>query len=325
MKKAGQFKVLRINADTFPVKPKERKILSGMEIIEIEQPEECQYLEEIDAVMIVSAYLHAPEIKRLTKCRIIARIGTGTDKIDVNQATEQGIIVTNVPDFATGEVADHTMALLLSAARRLKYYETSMRSGTRPFEVGNIRRLSVQTLGIIGFGHIGCAVAKRAQAFGLRVIVCDPGISLTQANECNVVTVDKETVLAESDYLCLLCPLLPSTRGMLAMPEFRKMKRDAILINTGRGELVNENDLAEALRLGIIAYAGLDVFGVINVFKPEGFNCNHPLFGLNNVQLTPHVAANSREALEEAHTRAAQAVADTLNGKAPAHVINPLR
>ncbi len=323
MDKTEHFKILRINAETFPVKPEERKILSGMEIIEVEQPDECAKLEQIDAVMIVSAYLPAPMIKRLEKCRIIARIGTGTDKIDVNQATAQGIVVTNVPDFATSEVADHTMALLLSAARRLKYYETCMRSGQRPFDVSNIRRLSVQTLGIIGFGHIGRAVATRAQAFGLRVIVCDPGITEAQAKECRVVAVDKETVLAESDYLCLLCPLMPSTRGMLAMPEFRKMKRDAMLINTGRGELVNEDDLAEALKTGIIAYAGLDVFGVINVFKPEGFNCDHPLFGLENVQLTPHVAANSREALEEAHIRAAQAVADTLSGKTPLNIINP--
>jgi len=100
------------------------------------------------------------------------------------------------------------------------------------------------------------------------------------------------------------------------------MKRTAVLINTGRGELVNERDLAEALKTGIIAYAGLDVFGEINVFGPEGFACDHPLFGLENVQLTPHVAANSREALDEAQTRAAQAVADVFGGKIPSHIIN---
>jgi D-3-phosphoglycerate dehydrogenase len=109
---------------------------------------------------------------------------------------------------------------------------------------------------------------------------------------------------------------------MLAMPEFRKMKRDAVLINTGRGELVNERELAEALKTGVIAYAGLDVFGDINVFEPEGFPCDHPLFGLDNVQLTPHVAALSREALDEVHTRAAQAVADVLGGRTPPHLLN---
>ncbi len=315
--------ILRLNAKTFPVKPEEREILSGAEIIEVEQPEECDCLERADAVMIVSAYLRAPLIQKLTRCRIIARIGTGTDKIDVEQATAQGIMVTNVPDFAMNEVADHTMALLLSAARQLKYYEKCMRSGQRPFNVDNIRRLATQTLGIIGFGHIGRAVAVRAKAFGLRVLVCDPGITATTAAECGVEIVDKATILADCDYVCLLCPLLPSTRGMLAMPEFKKMKPGAVLINTGRGELVNENDLAEALKTGIIAYAGLDVFGVVNVFGTDGFKCDHPLFGLENVQLTPHVAANSREALQEVHIGAARAVADVLKGKTPSHIINP--
>ena len=101
------------------------------------------------------------------------------------------------------------------------------------------------------------------------------------------------------------------------------MKPGAVLINTGRGELVNENDLAEALKTGIIAYAGLDVFGVVNVFGTDGFKCDHPLFGLENVQLTPHVAANSREALQEVHIGAARAVADVLKGKTPSHIINP--
>jgi len=310
--------VLRLNAQTFLVKPEERRILAAAQVIEVEQPDECNCLERVDAVMIVSAYLRTATVKKLSKCRIISRIGTGTDKIDVAQATAQGIMVTNVPDFATGEVADHTMALLLSAARKLKFYERSMRSGQRPFDTGIIRRLSTQTLGIIGFGHIGRAVADRAKVFGFRVIVCDPCAKPAP----DVTLVDKDTILAESDFLCLLCPLTSSTRGMLAMPEFKKMKRDAVLVNTGRGELVNEKDLAEALRTGVIAYAALDVFGEINVFGPDGFSCDHPLFAVENVQLTPHVAANSREALDEAQTRAAQAVVDVLDGKTPKHVIN---
>lgn len=317
--------VLRVNAKTFPVKPEERRILAEAhaDLIEVEQPEECACPEQVDAVMIVSAYLQAPAIKRLIRCRIISRIGTGTDKIDVEQASAQGIMVANVPDFATEEVADHTLALLLSAARKLKFYEARMRSGQRPFDTLGIRRLSTQTLGIIGFGHIGRAVAERARAFGLRILVCDPCVTAAQAAGAGVLAVSKATILAESDYLCLLCPLQPATRGMLAMPEFRNMKREAILINTGRGELVNESDLAEALKTGVIAYAGLDVFGAINVFGPDGFSCDHPLFGLENVQLTPHVAANSREALDEVQTRAAQAVADVLSGKKPPHLVNP--
>jgi len=317
--------VLRLNAATSPVSPDERKILATVEaeIVEVEQPEACGCLEQVDAVMIVSAYLRTPLIKRMTRCRIISRMGTGTDKIDVAQATAQGIMVANVPDFATGEVADHTLALLLSAARKLKVFERYMRSGHHPFDAVAVRRLSAQTLGVIGFGHIGRAVAERALAFGLRVLVCDPCVTAEQAAAAGVTAVGKDAILAEADYLCLLCPLLPSTRGMLAMPEFRKMKRDAVLINTGRGELVNERELAEALKTGVIAYAGLDVFGEVNVFDLDGFPCDHPLFGLDNVQLTPHVAAVSSESLTEAHVRAAQAVADVFSGRTPPHLLNP--
>ena len=317
--------VLRVNAGTFPVKPVERRILMAAqaEIIEVELPEACDRLEQMDAVMIASAYLKTATVKKLTRCRLISRMGTGCDKVDVDQATAQGILVANVPDALTNEVADHTLALLLSAARKLKFFEKSMRAGHRPFDTDNIRRLSTQTLGIIGFGRIGQAVAFRAKAFGLRVLVADPCVTAAQAAELGVTSVDKDTVLAESDYLCLLCPLLPSTRGLLAMPEFLKMKRDAVLINTGRGELVNEADLVTALKTGVIAYAGLDVFGEIDVFGPGGFSCEHPLFGLENVQLTPHVAANAREALEEIHTQSAQAVADIFSGRMPSHLVNP--
>ena len=311
--------VLRLNAKTFPVEPEERRILAAAELVEVELPEECGRLEQVDAVMVVSAYLRTDMVRRLSRCRIISRIGTGTDKIDVAQATAQGIMVTNVPTFATNEVADHTMALLLSASRKLKFHERCMRSGHHPFGTNGIRRLATQTLGIIGFGHIGRAVAARAKAFGMRLLVHDPYAKPRP----DIALVDKDTILAESDYLCLLCPLTPQTRGMLAMPELRKMKREAVLVNTGRGELVNERDLAEALRTGVIAYAALDVFGEINVFAPDGFPCDHPLFSLENVQLTPHVAANSQEALAEAHTQAAQAVADALAGRTPLHVINP--
>lgn len=316
--------VVRLNAKTFPMKEKERGILAsaGAEVLETELPDGCRELPEADAIMIVSAYLREPLIKTLKKCRIISRIGTGCDKIDIARASEQGIMVTNVPSFAAAEVADHTMALLLSAARQLKPYEKAMRSGFRPGEISSMRRLSTQTLGIFGFGHIGQAVAARAKAFGMKIIVCDPRASAGKAKELGAELSDKDTIIKSADYICLLCPLMPSTKWMLSMPEFKAMRRDAVLINTGRGELVNEKDLIEALKSGLIRWAGLDVFGEINVFSESGFDKNHPFFSLENVQLTPHVAANSREALEEAHSQGAQAVADVLGGKAPLHIVN---
>ena len=283
-------------------------------------------LDQIDAVMIISTYLRTDMVKKLTRCKLISRMGTGCDKIDIAQATAQGIIVANVPDALTTEVADHTMALLLSAYRRLKFFEKCMRAGNRGStsdQVRNMRRLSTQTMSIVGFGRIGRATAERAKAFGLRILVHDPFVTAEEVAACGFQAADMDTILAESDFLCLLCPLTPETRKMLAMPQFKKMKPTAVLINTGRGELVNERDLVEALNTGVIAYAGIDTYGEFDVFAEGGFPTDHPLFGVENVQLTPHVAANSRDASEEVIATAGQAVVDVLNGKLPTFIVNP--
>lgn len=124
--------------------------------------------------------------------------------------------------------------------------------------------------------------------------------------------------------LCLLCPLLSTTRGMLAMPQLRQMKPTTALINTGRGELVNEDDLAEALRVGTIRYAALDVFGMVNVFDAKGFPTDHPLFTLDNVLFSPHVAAASQEGAVDNRRGGAQAVVDVLSGKWPEHPVDPM-
>jgi D-3-phosphoglycerate dehydrogenase len=318
--------VVRLNAVTFPMTREERDILvaSGARIVEIEGAHDAEILArgcDCDALMVVSAYVHGSVIRELSRCKMISRLGTGVDKIDVGEATRRGIIVTNVPNFCTDEVADHTMALLLSAARQLKHFESSMRQGTQPHDVSHMHRLSVQTLGIIGFGRIGRAVAARAAAFGMRILAVDPQLTAQEADRAGAKAVDLDTLLAESDYVCLLCPLTASTRGMLSLREFRKMKPSAVLVNTGRGELVDEADLVTALRQRIIRYAALDVFAGINVFTLGGFPTDHPLFSLENVQLTPHVAAYSHEA--NAGAPGAQAVVDVLSGRWPQHPVNP--
>jgi D-3-phosphoglycerate dehydrogenase len=317
-----------LNSLTAPRGCEESRILSTIDadVVEVEHPEECESLDQIDAVMIISTYLRTDVVKKLTRCKIISRMGTGCDKIDVEEATRQGIVVTNVPDALTTEVADHTMALLLSVHRRLKYFESNMRKGIRPMntdEVNNMRRLSTQTVGIIGFGRIGQAFAERAKAFGVRILVSDPMVASERIAELGYQATDNDTIIRESDYLCLLCPLTPATRGMLAMPQFKMMKRTAVLINTGRGELVNEKDLAEALNSGVIAYAGIDTYGDFNVFTEVGFPTDHPLFRVDHVQMTPHVAANSREAGEDVVSTASQAVVDVLGGKKPTFIVNP--
>jgi len=320
--------VVRLNALTLPMDGGERQALAPLQarLLEIEGGDDAEVLEacrEADAVMIISAYLHTAVIRALKRCRIISRIGTGVDKIDIAAATGKGIIVNNLPDVFTEEVADHTLALLLAAARQLKALDQTMRQGRKPNSIEHFHRLACQTVGIVGFGLIGKAVARRCKAFGLRVLACDPVLTPEVADLAGVAATDLNTLLAESDYLCLLCPLLPSTRGMLALPQFRRMKCTAVLVNTGRGELCNEDDLATALRDGLIRYAALDVFGAINVFAAGGFPTGHPLFGLDNVLLSPHMAAASEEAAADCRRRGAQAVVDVLSGRWPEHPVNP--
>ncbi len=321
-------RIVRLNAQTLPLSAEERARLTalGGELVEVEGATDGEALaacREADAILIISAYLRGPVIEQLTRCKIISRIGTGVDKIDIAAATRKRIIVNNLPNAFTEEVADHTLALLLAAARQIRFLDAEMRRGRKPLELPQIHRLSAQTVGILGFGLIGRAVAKRCRAFGLRVLANDPCLTPELADREGVIRAELDILLAESDYLCPLCPLLPETRGMLAMPQFRKMKRTAVLVNTGRGELTDENDLARALREGIIHYAALDVFGVVNVFDANGFPTTHELFKLDNVVLTPHVAAASVEAADDCRRRGAQAVADVLAGRWPEHAVNP--
>lgn len=324
----SRWTAVRLNAVTFPVSADERSILAGegcgmRELEGATDAEISAAVADADAVMVVSAHLRAPVIGAMRRCRVVSRLGTGVDKIDLDEATRRGIPVTNLPDFCTEEVADHTLALLLAAARQLKLMESSMRVGRQPRDIADLHRLSSRTLGMVGFGRIGRAVARRAAAFGMTLLAVDPALTATEAAGAGVQKVDLGAALERSDYLCLLCPLTPATRGMIGRRELRRMKRDAVLVNTARGEIVNEDDLAAALRGGDIRYAALDVFAGIDVFAPDGFPVDHPFFGLANVLLTPHMAAGSEEALADARRRGARAVVEVLAGRAPPHPVNP--
>jgi len=296
----------------------------GAQVIEIEGADAAEVIlhaRDADAIQVVGGYLRAPVIQQLTRCKVISRYGTGFDKIDVDQATRQGILVTNVPDFCTEEVADHTLALLLASVRQLKAYEALMRQGQRPrLPLPVVRSLSSLTVGLIGLGNIGRAVAKRALAFGTRILGYD--VLAVEGLE-GVEVVDLDSLYQNSDIVSLHCPLTPATRHMIGLQQLRAMKPTAILINTSRGELVNEDDLAVALQQGIIAYAALDVFGIVNFFNGKAFSTDHPLFALSNVLMTPHVASHSPEASAENRRQGAQAVIDVLSGKWPRHVVNP--
>jgi D-3-phosphoglycerate dehydrogenase len=306
----------------------ERAILASIdaEVVEIEGADEEEVIQassDCDALMVVSAYVRARVIEALRRCRLISRLGTGVDKIDVEAATGRGILVANLPDFCTDEVADHTLALLLTVARQLDFFRRAMRQGHQPRRVPEVHRLSTRTLGLVGLGRIGRGVARRARGFGMRVLAFDPGVAPPDVADVGAEPADLDRVLSEADYVCLLCPLTPDTRHLLTAAEFRKMKPSAVLVNTGRGELVNEEDLASALREGVIRAAAIDVYAGINVFSATGFGTDHPFFELENLLMTPHCAAFSQESLVEQKVRGAQVVVDVLSGRWPEHLVNP--
>lgn len=328
--KEGSPVVIRLDAVSRPMLPEERDILASIdaEVVEAEDMDQetvKDHADRADAVIVTAKSLKAPVIEKLKRCRVISRMGIGIDKIDVKQASRQGIWVTNLPGFCVEEVADHTMALLLSAARQLKEFETAMRSGFRPQVNPNIsiHRLSCCKLGIVGFGHIGKEVARRAKSFKLDILACDPALTEGVAKEYGVQKVELDELLSKSDFVALVCPLTSQTSGMMNAERFQMMKKTAILINTGRGGLINEADLVYALKMGIIRFAALDVFDCVDVLGPGRFPTDHPLFQLENVLMTPHVAAISFEMIYEQRRRGTKTVVDVLCGYRPEHLVNP--
>ena len=324
-------KAVRLNAKTYPVNPEERAELSraGAELVCIEGKAGDEMIDaacDCDALLVVSSKVRAPVIRNLTRCRTIARLGSGTDNIDVDAATECGIVVSNVPDFCVNELAEHTMALLLACGRRLLYMTGEMRRGNwMARNHPSVHRIAGRTLGLIGFGRSGKAVASRARAFDMRILawVRYADKYRSDALKYGVQLVGLDDLLSESDFVSIHVPLNGQTRHMITADSFLRMKKEAVLINTARGAIVDEEALLEALKSGCIAGAGLDVFEGIDVFGLPGRPVSHPLLKLDNVILTPHCSGSSVEAATASTTRGARNAADVLLGKWPAHIVNP--
>lgn len=256
-------------------------------------------------------------IEKLENCKVIARYGVGVNTIDVEAATEKGIIVSNVTDYCIDEVSDHAFALLMSAARKVVQLNTSVKSGNWDFNVGvPIFRLRNRVLGLVGLGQIPQALAKKAQAFGLKVIAFDPFVSNDVAEKLNVKLVSVEQLCKESDFVSIHAPLNEHTKGLIGIEEFEAMKKEAFIINTARGAVIDEQALIEALQRGEIAGAALDVV------EEEPIGKDNPLLKMDNVILNPHVAWYSEEAQEELKRKTAQNVVDVLSGYFPKYVVN---
>ncbi len=289
----------------------------GSELILAQVQEERELIRacrEADGLLNQYAPLTRRVLENLPNCKVVSRYGVGVDSVDLKAATDLGIIVANVPDYCMDEVADQTVSMFLGLIRKTAFFDQKVKSGQWDFRQGiPIYRTRGKTLGLIGCGKIGLEVAKRISAFGLRVIAFDPYIE--KPHEV-IELKDIDTVLKESDFISIHCPLNDSTRHLIGDEAFKKMEKRPILINTSRGPIIDEKALIQALKEGLISGAGLDVL------EKEPPDSQNPLLKMENVILTPHVSFYSVESISELKRRTAKNVADVLSGRRPGSVVN---
>lgn len=307
----------------FPNLEIERKELKkiGADLIESTDSDEESIIEaarDADAILNCYAELTPRVIESLEKCQIIARYGIGVNNVNMSTATKKGIIVTNVPDYCIEEVSDHALTLILACTRKICQLNKTVKNGKWDFkDYLPMYRIMGQTLGIIGFGKIPRRLVEKLAAYKLNILAYDPYVDKKIAKKYNVKLVEFEELLKESDIISIHTPLTEKTLGMLGCDQFKIMKKTAYLINTARGGLIKDNDLAQALNEGEIAGAGLDVL------EDENVNSHHPLLNLENVIITPHSAFYSEQALKDLQYKAVQEVIRVLTGENPKSCVNP--
>ena len=259
-------------------------------------------------------------IDAMKKCVVIGVGSVGVDMVDIEAATAAGIVVTNVPDVFIEEVADYAMMLLLNVSRLTPVMAQMAKDGrwyqARPI-LSRIPRVMGQTLGLFAFGNVARCTARRAKAFGMHVIACDPYVSELEMSALGVEPVSFSELLERSDYLSVHAPHNEETEHAINADAFARMKNSAIVINTARGPIIDEKALIEALRSGQIAGAGLDVL------EQEPPALDNPLLSMDNVLVTPHVASASTRMRPETRRRAAREVALVLRGRWPMSCVNP--
>ena len=294
----------------------------GAEIVEC-APGEAAFIaaaRDADAVYQKGMRLTSQVINALDKCKVISLGSVGVDTVDVAAATAKGIPVTNCPDTFIEEVADHAMMLLLACHRRCLEQDRMVREGRwtegRP-QLLQVPRLMGSTLGFIAFGRVARATARRAKAFGLRIIAHDPFIDEQTIAAEGAEPASLAEVLAQSDFISMHMPATPEAQGYIGEKHFRQMRKTAIFVNTGRGPTVQEAGLIKALTEGWIAGAGLDVFEV------EPIKAENPLLKMKNVILSPHNASASARFDPARRRRVGQEIANVLSGRWPLSCVNP--
>lgn len=255
------------------------------------------------------------------KLKVISNYAVGFNNIDTDAATERGIYVTNTPGILTDTTADAAFALLMATARRIPEADRHIRAkgwvhawGPKMFIGSDVHG---KTLGILGMGRIGSAMVKRAKGFSMNVVYHDVHRREDLEEELGIIYKPRDEVIRSADFLSLHVPLTPETHHMIGAEELASMKETSFLINTSRGPVVDEKALADALRDGVIAGAGLDVF------ETEPVSHDSPLLGLDNIVLTPHLASGSIETRTKMATTAATNIVSVLQGRVPPSLVNP--
>jgi glyoxylate reductase len=272
-------------------------------------------------VTLLSDPIDSELMDALPALKIIAQYAVGYDNIDIKSATDRKIVVTNTPGILTETTADLTWALILSASRRIPEADRYVRGGDWKVAWGPKTLLGRDTfgstLGIIGMGRIGSAVAQRAAGFSMRILYHSKSRKEEIEKELSAERTSLETLLRESDIVTIHVPLTDDTRGMIGINELRMMKHSAILVNTSRGPVIDEDALVQALGSGLIAGAGLDVF------REEPIPSESALFEIDNVVLLPHIGSASVDTRAKMAEMCAANLIATLQGKIPPNIVNP--
>ena len=279
------------------------------------EDEVIEVVQDADGIINQYAPITRKVIESLKKCKVIARYGVGVDNIDIEAATEYGIIVANVPDYCIEEVSTHAMALILACARGITLLDSKIREKMWDFtQAKPLFRTQGKTLGLFGLGRIARALAQKALGFGFKIIAYDPYVSKVNRE---IKLVKFSQLLSDSDFISIHAPLTDKTRHSFGENELKAMKKTAYLINTARGLIINEKALYQALKGRWIAGAALDVM------EKEPPNWENSLLKLDNLIITPHISFYSEESYIELKTKVAEAVLSVLKGELPRAIVNP--
>lgn len=279
----------------------------------------AELLADADALVCFRMPISRRAVDAAPKLKVAVRAGVGYENFDLAAFAERGIPACNVPDYGSEDVAVHALSMTLALRRRIVFFDDMVRQGIwRGWpEQLPMFRLSGQTAGIVGLGRIGSEYARRAKALFGQVLACDPYLSPDVFEQLGVERVDLDTLLARSDSVTLHTPLTSTTRHLIGPRELGLMKRNAVLINTSRGEVVDQLALAEALQNGVIEGAACDVW------EYEPAKLDHPLLACKNFITSPHVAGNSVEGGIDNRRKQAQEVVRVLRGEAPRNPVSP--